>query len=158
MNAHMLQFIFLILTSMTGHASQLKIGVFPGVGYSGQSIAVFRADTVLLFGTDTFSAGVYGGYHNFSPQTVDNSYGLALHAGHDYYFEMQAGIFSRAFQQLGTDKLTGSGYSANLILGMTLNSFVGLDLTLSGKRIASGSLDRRTIIDLLPLIALRAEF
>ena len=132
--------------------------MFPGFGYSGQAIGVFRADTSLLLGSDFFSAGIYGGYHHFSPQATDTSYGLALHIGNDWYFELQAGVFYRAFEQTGTDKLTGNGYAANLIFGKKLNNYIGIDATLSGKRISNGSLARRTIVDLLPMITIRSEF
>lgn len=156
----MLRFLFIFILTFSGlsQAAEIKLGVFPGFSYSGQTVGVLRANTSVLFGSDVFLAGVYGEYDAFFPEVNDTSGGLALHIGKDYYFEFQAGVFTRTFEQSGTNKLTGTGYAANLIFGGNLNSWLGLDLALLGKQITSGGLDKRTIVDLLPLIAMRMEF
>jgi hypothetical protein len=150
-------FFIFILKALPSYSSEIKMAIFTGFGHSGQSIGAFRADTVALYG-GYFSAGIFGSYHNFAPQVVDTSYGLALHVGTDWYVELQAGIFNRTFQQVGTEKLVGDGYSGNLVFGMNLSPNLGIDIALSVKRISKGELTKRTIVDLLPLIAIRTEF
>lgn len=134
------------------------LGVLPGLAMRGQTIGVLRLNGRLLFGGDFIWLGAYGDFESLAPQVVDTSYGGALRVGHEIYVEAQAGYFHRDFQQPGTKDLRGSGGAANLIFGMEVSPHLGVDLVLSGKRISDGSLDKRTIVDLLPLITIRGDF
>lgn len=149
-------FALLTLLSFGSSASQLKAGVFPALSYNGEASTLFRLDTVFLLGGDSFSFGPYVGLHAQSPQT-DIIYGGAIHIGNEYYAELQAGILKRTFTQASGDTLTGNGVAGNLIFGVSLSSHLGVDVVLSGKRISDGTLDQRTIYNLLPMFTIRGE-
>lgn len=134
------------------------VGVLPGLAMRGQTLGVLRLNGRFLIGGDYFWFGPYGDYQSLAPQVTDKAYGGAIRIGHDWYMEAQAGHFERTFKQPGTAKLTGRGFSANLIFGMHLSPHLGVDFALASKRITDGTLDKRWIIDFLPLLTIRGEF
>ncbi|MGE3758079.1 MAG: hypothetical protein AB7H97_09995 [Pseudobdellovibrionaceae bacterium] len=148
----------LLLLQLEAYASQATLSVLPGFAVRGQMLGVLRMNGRFLMGGDWISIGPYGEYESLAPQVVDTSYGAALRFGHESYVELQAGYFRRDFQQPGTPQKDGKGFSANVIYGIGLSPHFAVDIALAGKRIASGSLDKRWIIDLLPLIAIRGDF
>ena len=157
----MLQRLLLIICLASSYslgAATLQTGVLPGFSMRGQAIGVMRMNARFLFGGDFFKIGPYGDFQTLAPQTVDSSYGGALRLGIESFVELQMGYFSRSFKQEGSEDKNGKGLAANLIYGMNLSPHLGVDVTLSAKRISSGSLDKRLIVDLLPLIAIRSDF
>jgi hypothetical protein len=78
--------------------------------------------------------------------------------GLEYYVEAQFGSFRREFHQPGSENLSGKGFAANLIYGQQLSPHFGVDIALTAKRISSGTLDKRWIVDLLPLLSVRGDF
>ncbi len=151
-------FIILLGTSGIGHATELQAGVLPGLAMVGQAIGVFRVNARLLFGGDFVALGPYGDFKSLAPQVIDTEYGAALRIGHDFYLEAQGGAFHRQFRQPGSSNLSGNGFVAHAIAGWHLSPHFGVDLDLSAKRIASGSLEKRWIVDLLPLLTVRTDF
>jgi len=138
-----------------GQAMVVETGVLPGFAMRGQTLGVLHLNSRLLFGTEYFRLGPYAGLRTLAPQVIDTFYGGAIRIGNERYFELQAGLFERKFSQPGTSDLKGKGLIANMIYGMHLSPHLGIDVVLSGKRIDSGSLDKRTIIDLIPLFTVR---
>jgi len=132
-----------------------ETGALPGFAMRGQTIGVLHLNSRLLFGAEYFRLGPYAGFRTLAPQVMDTSYGGAIRIGNESYFELQAGLFERSFTQPGTSDLKGKGFIVNMIYGMHLSPHLGLDVVLSGKRIASGSLDKRTVVDLIPLFTVR---
>lgn len=151
-------FALILMMAFAARSAVFETGILPGVMYRGQTISVLRLNSRLLFGNDFLWVGPYGDYQSLSPQVTDTSYGAAFRIGKDIFFEMQGGYFRRSFRQTGTDEMTGAGFTANLILGFHLAPYAGIDLALMGKRISNGDLERRWIVDFLPLITVRGEF
>jgi hypothetical protein len=139
-------------------ATEFQVGVLPGFSARGQAMAVLRLDATLLFGGDAFKFGPYGFFEALAPQVIDTSYGGAIRLGNESYLQIQGGIFRRSFKQEGSPAMSGQGFSGELIYGMHLTPHVGIDVVLSGKRISSGDLDKRWIVDLLPVITVRGDF
>lgn len=146
-----------LISSLRVSASELQIGALPSFQYRNGFVGLLRADATLLFGVDFIKLGPYGMYEGISPQVTDTSYGAALRFGNEAYFQLQGGFFHRVFSQTGTGTLNGKGFSAALVGGWHLSPHLGVDVVLSSKRIESGTLGRRWIIDLLPLLTFRAE-
>lgn len=139
-------------------AVELQTSFLPSYLYRLGGVAVLRADTTLLIGGDYFWIGPYALYEGVDPQATDTSYGAAIRIGHDEYFEIDAGYFQRVFAQTGSLALTGTGYSGSLVYGWHLSPHLGVSLAATAKRISSGTLEKRTTIDLLPLFSMRVEF
>jgi len=134
---------------------EFKTNFLPSAAIVGRADYVFSSHNTLMVGWDSFRAGGYAAFEAISENVVDQSFGGALRVGNDKYVELQAGYFVRNFKQHETE-LEGKGVSGNLILGTHFSQNFGLALFLSGKRINSG-MDKRTIVDLLPFLSLRAE-
>jgi hypothetical protein len=155
---------FLLLLAITTAAAQtratteLQAGLLPSFLLQDGPVGLLRVDTTLLFGGDFIWFGPYAAYEGVSPQVTDTSLGAALRFGNEDYFELQGGYFHRVFEQTGTPAMNGNGFSGSLIYGLHLSPHLGLALVLSGKRISSGTLDKRWIVDLLPLFTARVEF
>jgi hypothetical protein len=146
------------LTAQSLHAMELQTSFLPSYLYRAEGVGVLRADTTLLLGGDYFWFGPYAFYENVSPQATDTSVGAALRIGHEQYLGLEGGAFQRTFTQTGTGTLTGSGYSASLIWGFHVSPHWGASIAATAKRISTGSLEQRTIVDLLPLFSARVEF
>ena len=154
-------FIFSAVAILLGPsvgAMELQSSFLPGYLYRSGGVGVLRADTTLMWGGDYFWLGPYALYENVNPQATDTSVGAAFRLGKDQYIEVEGGLFQRSFTQPGTTSLSGSGYSASLVFGFHLSPHWGASLAATGKRISSGSLEQRTIVDLFPLFMARVEF
>lgn len=137
---------------------EFAMSALPGLALRGQALGVLRANGRLLFGGDWFWLGPFGDFESLAPQVIDTAYGGALRIGHEYYVEAQFGSFRREFHQPGSENLSGKGFAANLIYGQQLSPHFGVDIALTAKRISSGTLDKRWIVDLLPLLSVRGDF
>lgn len=153
---------FILLASLILHSTSqalvLEAGILPGLAIRGQALGVLRVNSRILIGSEFFKLGPFGDFQSLAPQVIDTSYGAALRIGQDSYFELQGGYFQRRFSQEGTTDLDGKGFIVNMIYGLHLSPHLGIDVVLSGKRISSGTLDKRTIIDLIPLFTMRSDF
>jgi len=150
--------ITIAIAASTTQALELQSAFLPTFLYRQGPVSVLRADLTLLTGTDTIQLGPYASYEGITPQVTDTTEGAALRIGHDNYAEIQAGYFQRTFSQKGTPTETGKGFAATIAYGMHLSPHLGVAIDLSGKRITNGALEKRWIIDLLPLFTARVEF
>lgn len=155
----MRRFLLLIclLLGLRAEAIELQMGVLPSFQYRNGFVGLLRTDLTLLFGTDFYKLGPFAMYQGISPQVTDTSYGAAIRIGNEAYFQLQGGYFHRVFNQTGTGTLNGKGFAAGLVGGWHISPHVGVDVVLSAKRIDSGTLNRRWIVDLLPLITFRVD-
>ena len=135
----------------------IGVGILPGVAMRGQTIGVFRINTRALLG-GFVSVGPFAEYRSLAPQVNDVSYGGAIRVGQTSFIEAQFGYFERSFSQTGSENLKGRGFAGNLIYGMRFSPYLGVDLMLAGKRISSGTLDKRWILDLVPLFSIHGDF
>lgn len=138
-------------------ATEIKSNFLPSFAAVGKADLVFSSHNTILFGTSGFYFGPYGSWETISGNVTDQAYGVALRIGEKTFAELQGGYFQRNFSQEQT-KLKGNGFIANLGVGTHLNDVFGVTVFASGKRIESGTLDKRWIIDLLPFLNLRTVF
>lgn len=149
-------FFSIIVTSTVSAAIEIKSSLLPSVAIVGKSDLVLSSHNTLLFGGPRFKVGPYIGYEVLSSNQNDLTYGAAIRFGDQKFLEIQGGIFERDFHQQNL-RLKGKGFAGNLIFGVYLNNYFGIDLALTYKRIESG-MDKRTVLELLPFFGLKAEF
>ena len=150
-------FISIVTASHVLAATEIKSNFLPSFAAVGKADIVFSSHNTILFGTSGFYFGPYGAWETISENVTDHAYGAALRIGEKTFAELQGGYFQRNFSQEQT-KLKGNGFIANLGVGTHLNDVFGVTVFASGKRIESGTLDKRWIVDLLPFLNLRTVF
>ena len=66
---------------------------------------------------------------------------------------MAGGYYERKF-----DGVVGKGYFAIISPGINLNRAIGFSVPIVMKKISSGGLDKRMMVDILPYLGLRLVF
>ncbi|MBI2521005.1 MAG: hypothetical protein HYV97_11325 [Bdellovibrio sp.] len=132
---------------------ELKSNLLPSYAAVGKNDFILSSHNTLLFGFKEFKLGAYFGYEPMHSYLVDQSVGAAIRFGESNFFELQAGGFQRNFKQQGRT-YKGTGFIVNALYGKHWGRW-SLSLLLTGKRISSGDLDKRWIIDFLPYLGFR---
>ena len=143
------------ISLQTNATMELKSNLLPSYAAVGENDFLLSTHNTLLFGFKEFKLGGYFGYEPMHSYLVDQSVGAAIRFGESNYFEFQAGGFQRSFKQQGRT-YKGKGFIANALYGKHWGRW-SLSLLLTGKRISSGDLDKRWIIDFLPYLGFRVE-
>lgn len=84
---------------------------------------------------------------------TDSGYGVGIRYEGNLFFEIDGGYFKRKFSGR-----QGEGFFASLITGKHVGKYFSLALPIIVKRIDSGSLDSRWIVDVFPYLGLRIYF
>ena len=98
------------------------------------------------------SLGVVYLYEPLHDYVTDSGYGAALKFGDEWNLEFSGGYFERNYQ--GSK---GKGFFVAMIPGFNLHKNLGISIPIIAKKIESGNLDKRTIIDVVPFICLMAR-
>lgn len=148
--------LILFLPILSNASVEIKSSFLPSVAFVNRADTVFTSHNTVMFGTGQFWLGGYYGHEVISENVTDQTIGAAIRFGQQQFFELQGGAYVRKFEQYQTS-LEGKGAAAQLIYGAHINTYFGLSIGLSGKRINSG-MEKRTIVTLLPLLSLRLGF
>lgn len=100
--------------------------------------------------------GAFIGYEKFHADVVDFSTGGMLRYGASGYIELQLGTFKREIQGF-EEKLKGTGFIANIIIGKNISEHISLSLFSTTKRITDGDLEKQWIVDIYPFFGFRME-
>lgn len=147
---------WLLLAPAANASVEIKTNFLPSLAALPNLDPIFSSHNTLLVGIGWFHIGAYGSFETVSKSVTDTSYGGAIRFGETNYVELQGGTFERRFRE-NSIRLTGKGFAANLIYGHHFNEYFGLSIIAAGKRIESG-MNRRSIVDLVPYLTMRAGF
>lgn len=134
---------------------EIKTNLFSSFANIGQPDLVALSHNTILFElTEGLHAGLLYSFESYSQTTTDQTQGCALRLGGTSYLELQGGALLRLHTENGR-KLSSQGWSGSLVLGHHLNSWLGVALFLTNRRLASGDLAPRSIVEAMPYLNLR---
>ena len=115
-----------------------------------------QSHNTLALQLDRIYLGAFIAYEKFHADVVDFSTGGMLRYGTSGYVELQLGAFKRELQGF-EEKLEGSGFIANIIVGKNISEHISLSLFTTTKRITDGDLEKQWIVDIYPFFGFRME-
>ncbi len=134
-------------------ALEFRSDFFSSYLIGGSNDLLIRSNNSILMGGVGLSFGINYLHDPLHSYITDSGYGGVIKFGDRTFFEMAGGYFERKY-----DDLKGRGFYLVLMGGRQWSNNFSVSIPIIIKRIASGDLEKRWMVDVIPYFGLRFKF